>query len=276
MSGSIWKGRPRTDGRIRRAEVILVRFRVLLSLSVLAASVSALAAPQPDVHRETIESGGKTRSYWLFVPETPAGSNGKAAPRPLVVLLHGSGRNGETLARPWSELARKENFLLAAPDSSDSTHWGSPVDGPRFLRDVVDAVRAKTAVDGRRVYLFGHSAGAIFSLLMGAYESEYFAAVAVHAGALHPDDIGALDWATRKIPYAIWIGDKDAFFPIEAVRATRDALKSRGFPVEYQEMPGHTHDYYRVAADINRDAWKFLSAHALTAEPKYSAYGESR
>lgn len=252
-----------------------VRIRPFVVLAFLAVTVSALAAPNAEVRKETLQSGGKTRSYWLFIPDATAGPDAKAAPRPLVVLLHGSGGNGENLARPWSDLARKEHIVLAAPDSSDSTHWGT-ADGPRFLRDVVDAVRAKTAVDGRRVYLFGYSAGAIFSLLMGAYESEYFAAVAVQAGALHPDDFGALDWAKRKIPYAIWIGDQDAFFPIAAVRATRDALKSRGFPVAYQEMPGHTHDYYKMAPEVNRDAWKFLSAQALAADPKYSAYGESQ
>jgi len=242
---------------------------VLAGLLLAAAPTVGLAAAE--VHRESVESGGRTRSYWLFVPEAAA-----AAPRPLVVLLHGSGRNGETLARPWSDLARKEGIVLAAPDSADSVHWNSPTDGPRLLKDVVDAVKAKTSIDPRRVYLFGHSAGAIFALLMGSYESEYFAAVAVHAGALHPDDYGALDWAARKIPIAIWIGDKDAFFPLDAVRATRDQLKSRGFPIEYVEIPGHTHDYYRSAPELNRDAWKFLSQRTLAAEPRWAAFGANR
>lgn len=244
--------------------------RALVVWVLILGSAGVALGGNAEVQRVSLESGGRTRSYWLFIPDgTPA------APRPLVVLLHGSGRNGSDMARPWSDLARKEGIVLAAPDSADSVHWSSPTDGPRLLKDVVDAVKAKTSIDPRRVYLYGHSAGAIFALLMGAYESEYFAAVAVHAGALHPDDYGALDWAARKIPYAIWIGDKDAFFPLEAVRATRDRLKARGFPLEYVEMPGHTHDYYRSAPELNRDAWKFFSARALTADPKYAAYGES-
>jgi poly(3-hydroxybutyrate) depolymerase len=244
--------------------------RVLAGWLLFAAAAVGLAV-KAEVRKETVESGGKARTYWLLVPEEAS-----AAPRPLVVLLHGSGGNGETLTRPWSDLARKEGIVLAAPDSADSVHWSSPTDGPRLLKDVVDAVTAKTSIDPRRVYLFGYSAGAIFALLMSAYESEYFAAVAIHAGALHPDDYGALDWAARKIPIAIWIGDKDAFFPLAAVRATRDQLKSRGFPVEYVEIPGHTHDYYKNAPELTRDAWKFLSARALTTDPKYAAYGESK
>lgn len=247
-----------------------MRHRALLLALVCAIPAADVLAAGPEIRRESVESAGKPRTYWLFVPD------GISGPRPLVLLLHGSGRNGETLVKPWRDLAEKERLVLAAPDSADSVHWTSPTDGPAFLRDVVEAVRAKTPIDPRRMFLFGHSAGAVFALQMAAFESEYFAAVAVHAGAVHPDDIAAFDWATRKIPYAIWIGTRDAFFPLDAVRATRDALKSRGFEVAYVEMPGHTHDYYGSAREINRDALKFFQAHPLTADPKYSAYGGAR
>ena len=46
--------------------------------------------------------------------------------------------------------------------------------------------------------------------------------------------------------------------------------------IEYVEIPGHTHDYYKNAPELTRDAWKFLSARALTTDPKYAAYGESK
>jgi poly(3-hydroxybutyrate) depolymerase len=59
-----------------------------------------------------------------------------------------------------------------------------PADGPAFLYFLIEAVKAKHAVDGRRMYLFGHSAGAEFALTMGLIESEFFAAVAVHSSCL--------------------------------------------------------------------------------------------
>ncbi|MCA1580656.1 MAG: dienelactone hydrolase family protein [Acidobacteria bacterium] len=239
---------------------------------VFLSGYAAARAEKAEVRRETITSGGRERSYWLFVPEGgPTGT-----PKPLLVLLHGSGRNGETVARPWKDTAAREGIVLAAPDSLDSVHWTSPSDGPGFLRDVVEAVRVRTAIDSRRVFLFGHSAGACFALEVGALESAYFAAVAIHAGALPPDDFATFDWAKRKIPFGMWIGTRDAFFPLDAVRATRDALKSRGFPVEYQEMAGHTHDYYGSSKEINRMAWEFFKARNLDADPQYAPYGESR
>ncbi len=247
------------------------RVAILFCVVFFCGSVFTVAE-KAEVRRETIRSGGRERSYWLFVPEAATAD----APRPLIVLLHGSGRTGETLARPWKDLAAREGVVVAAPDSLDSVHWSSPSDGPAFLRDVVEAVRGRTAIDPRRVFLFGHSAGACFALEMGALESTYFAAVAIHAGATPPGDFSTFDWAKRKVPYGIWIGSRDAFFPLDAVRATRDALTSRGFPVEYQEMAGHTHDYYGSARDINRMAWEFLKSRPLTGDPQYTPYGEGR
>ncbi len=250
-------------------------FAVAMTLGLgLGLAARGGAAPRPDIHRETVTSGGTARTYWLFVPETTS-STGTRDPRPLIVLLHGSGGNGETMMKPWKHLAVKEGIVLAAPDSTDSVHWGSPVDGPNFLRDVVTAVSGATPIDPRRVYLFGNSAGAVFALQMGAFESEYFAAVAIHAGSLHAEYLSTFDWAKRKVPYAIWIGTRDPFFPLEEVRANRDALKAKGFPVEYTEVIGHAHDYYGSSKEINASFWKFFQANPLPSDPKYTAYGDT-
>jgi poly(3-hydroxybutyrate) depolymerase len=249
-----------------RARVLL-----LLAAGLALAPGTARTEETPEVRRQTLTSAGRPRTYWLSVPVQVA-----PGPRPLLVLLHGSGKTGEAVVRPWKELADKEGIVLAGPDSADSVHWSTPTDGPGLLRDVVEAAAAVTPIDRRRVYLFGHSAGAGFAFEMGALESEYFAAVAIHAGALPPDEFATFDWARRKIPYAIWIGTKDAFFPVAEVRATRDALASRGFPVQLTEMPGHTHDYTGSAKEINRACWEFLKSHALSTDPKFASYGESR
>ena len=45
-------------------------------------------------------------------------------------------------------------------------------------------LKSKYPINPRRVYLFGHSAGASFALHMSLMESQYFAAAAIHAGAL--------------------------------------------------------------------------------------------
>src|SRR6185295_6896239 len=104
-----------------------------------------------------------------------------------------------------------------------------PKDGPAYIHELIEVIKAKYPIDGKRVYLFGHSAGAGFALLMSLYESEYFAATAIHAGALFSADTAVLDVAKRKTPIHIQVGTVDEFFPLNVVRQTRDALNSRGF-----------------------------------------------
>ena len=54
------------------------------------------------------------------------------------------------------------------------------------------------------------------------------------------------------------VGANDQFFPFATVRATRDELKKRGFPIELTEIAKHDHWYYDLAPKINRNAWDFL------------------
>lgn len=232
-------------------------------LLVLVAT-SALAR---GITKESIVSGGHERTYYLFVPEHPTG--------PLIVTLHGSGRNGSILLEHWQRLAEKEGIVLAGPDSTNSQQWAYPDDGPDFLHDVVDAVKAKVAaIDPRRIYLFGHSAGAMFALQLSMLESEYFAAAAIHAGAMQPRDYPLTANAGRKIPIWMIVGTEDRFFPLNVVRATRDELQKDGFPVELVEIPRHTHDYYSRSREINEKAWAFLSRQTLASDPKYLTYAK--
>jgi dienelactone hydrolase len=81
-----------------------------------------------------------------------------------------------------------------------------------------------------------------------------------------------MDSAERKIPIRMFVGTNDPFFPLDAVRATRDALSERGFPVELTEIKGHTHDYYGRSDEINKSAWEFLSKQELAEDAEYKQY----
>jgi poly(3-hydroxybutyrate) depolymerase len=226
------------------------------------------AAASDDITKELITSKGKTRAYYLYVPATVKA----ASPAPLVVMLHGSGRVGFSLVEKWKDLAKKEGFIIAGPDSSNTSGWGSPQDGPDFLRDLVEELKTKYPINPRRVYLFGHSAGASFALEISLMESQYFAATAIHAGVLAEDDRDLIDTAKRKIPIFIQVGDSDPGLPVKVVRATRDALNAKGFSVELTELPNHDHWYYDLAPKINRVAWDFLKKYELDSDPIYRKF----
>jgi poly(3-hydroxybutyrate) depolymerase len=240
----------------------------LLMIAALILFPITSAAASDEITKELITSHGKTRAYYLYVPSIVKASS----PAPLIVMLHGSGRVGMSLVEKWKDLAKKEGIIIAGPDSSDTRGWGMPQDGPEYLHDLVEEIKTKYPVNPRRVYLFGHSGGAIFALEMSLMESQYFAATAIHAGALPPNDRDLIDSAKRKIPIFIQVGDSDQSFPLKTVRATRDELNAKGFSVELTELPGHDHWYYDLAPKINRTAWDFLKKYELQSEPIYRKF----
>ena len=238
-----------------------------LALIILLVSVSA-AYGADDITKELITSNGKKRAYYLYVPATIKAP----AKAPLIVMLHGSNRTGVTLVEKWKDYARKEGVILAGPDATDLRGWGSPQDGPDYLYDLVEELKSKYPVNPRRVYLFGHSAGASFALQMSLMESQYFAATAIHAGALREDDMQLIELAKRKIPISMQIGDSDQYVPLKVVRDTSEALKKAGIPVDLVEIANHDHWYYDKASTFNRTAWEFLKKYELDAEPRYQKY----
>jgi poly(3-hydroxybutyrate) depolymerase len=248
--------------------------RQLFGLIAVCACVGLCAGPlessraDAKVEKLSFASGGINRSYYFYIPEKAAAGNA-----PLLLLLHGSGRNGKTLVDPWQSLAREEGIVLVAPDASEPRGWRIPEDGPDFFHDLLELVRlTHDVVDERRMYVFGHSAGAIHGLGLGVLESEYFAAIAAHAGVLDRSMDPLLAQAPRKIPMSIWVGTDDPLFPLAAVRQTRDALNTHGFDAKLTEIARHTHNYYGAAPRINPQVWAFLKAHRLSGEPRFQRY----
>ena len=244
-----------------------MKLHLLLTTTLLLLFSTPVSA-KDDITKELITSNVKTRAYYLYVPSTIK----PGSPAPLIVMLHGSGRVGMSLVEKWKDLAKKEGFIITGPDSSDIRGWRSPQDGPDYLRDLVEEIKSKYSINPRRVYLFGHSAGASFALEMALMESQYFAATAIHAGILPPEDSDLLDSAKRKIPISIQVGDSDQGFPLKVVRATRDLLNAKGFSAELTEIAGHDHWYYDMAPKINLKAWEFLKKYELEADPVYRKF----
>jgi poly(3-hydroxybutyrate) depolymerase len=224
------------------------------------------------ITQETLKIDRDSRTYYMFVPEAVG-----SAPAPLVITLHGSGRDGRPLVDLFRDVASRERFIVVGPDATDRRGWQVPADGPAFLYFLIEAVKAKHAIDTRRVYLFGHSAGAGFALVMGLMESEYFAGVAVHSAALQHQGREQLLAAPRKLPIAMWHGTSDKVIPIAAGREGNDALKASGFPVELHELPGYEHNTLYTRGDtVVGPAWEFLKSKVLAEDPRYQVYSYAR
>src|SRR5690242_15950282 len=116
------------------------RLGAVLVLLVLPLLVLPLAKPAwaESIAKETLTIDGNKRTYYLFVPDS-VGSD----PVPLVITLHGSGRDGRPLVDLFRTTSAKARFIVVGPDATDRRGWQVPADGPAFLYSLVEAVKAK-------------------------------------------------------------------------------------------------------------------------------------
>lgn len=205
--------------------------------------------PGPGVESHQLDIAGKTRQWWSF----DGAIAGKAAP--VVLLLHGSGRTGRDMIQPWQEIASRAGLVLVAPDSTDPNGWTMASDGLPFLNAVLAAAAQSFPVDRNRVLMFGHSAGANFALMLAATPPDGVQAVAVHAGQVSP-----VAEPASALPLRIYVGDADHLFPLDAVRASAEALAAAGHPTDLVVIPGHDHWFYDAAPAIAADAWTWFAS----------------
>lgn len=154
---------------------------------------------------EEEEAGGCTprnRQAHYYYPD------GIEGPRPLVILLHGSKTTAKLTIElyGWKARARKNKFLLVVPQGLDCPDGpkgvkGEPVwnnglgkscpnpegDDVALIRELPRAARSLGfPVDERRIYVAGHSGGAIMAYRIACEASDLVAAVAAVAGVRGP------------------------------------------------------------------------------------------
>ena len=151
------------------------------------ASSSCTLTPVSGVMQE-LSSGGRQRSYRLFVPEH---SDGRKA-LPLVLDMHGSGGNAAGQARTsgFETVAVREGFIVATLQA-EGGRWNFPItdgraDDVAYVSDVIDHVAARACTDLTRVYATGFSGGARMSSLLACRLNTRIAAIAPMAGLRWP------------------------------------------------------------------------------------------
>jgi poly(hydroxyalkanoate) depolymerase family esterase len=134
-----------------------------------------------------------TRAYKLYIP--PAASSTNEA-LPLVVMLHGCTQDPDdfALGTGMNEVARKRGFYVLYPaqtqhaNSSRCWNWfkhNHQARGrgePDLLAGMALDVMGHYAIDRRRVYVAGLSAGGAMAAILGDTYPDLFAAVGVHSG----------------------------------------------------------------------------------------------
>lgn len=142
------------------------------------------------VSEQRLTSGGRERTYRLFVP---AKYDGRTA-LPLVLDMHGSGGNaaGQAANSRFEALAATEGFIVATLQAgAEGNRWNVPItaerpDDVRYVSDVIDHVAARVCTDGARVYATGFSGGARMSSLLACKLNNRIAAIAPMSGLRWP------------------------------------------------------------------------------------------
>jgi len=232
------------------------RWIVLISVCLLPLVLVASSAAS-EVKSRSVRCENVQQTYLYYAPEGPA----DAGPLPAVLLLHGAGDHPAPMVEAWMRFASKKKIILLAPELPREEKYEESA--PQVFRCVVEDARQLMKIDPQRVYIFGNSMGGYLAYDAAMFDSQYFAALAVHAMRIADDYRWIVSRAQRKTPIAIYIGDHDQYFSVDSVRKTRDLLRQAGFPVRYVEFINHDHNYYARSDEINADAWNFLKENSL-------------
>ena len=132
----------------------------------------------PGVHREEIAAWVDSKRVSMPIAYYVPASYDPQIASPLLVLLHGSGGNGEGMLRSWIRLAEEHGYLLLAPTDPKSGQ------GYAFTQRERDEglqalrwMRLHFNIDENRVHLHGVSRGGHMAWDLGVRHSDQFASL---------------------------------------------------------------------------------------------------
>jgi poly(3-hydroxybutyrate) depolymerase len=246
---------------INRGKIALGSFDAPKELAKAEAALTSLKSGKDpfadrtgDMERHyLLDSAGEILPYRVYVPQAYQGDKSL----PLVVALHGLGATQDSMfdgyARQVPKMAEQHGFLVVAPlgyrvDGGYGAALFRAANDPAVTRKselseadvmrVLELMKKNYRVDESRIYLMGHSMGAIGTWYLGAKYPGIWAALAPFAGAGAPATLEKM----KDIPQIVVHGDADMTVPVAGSRAMVEMMKKLGVEHEYIEVPGGDHN----------------------------------
>jgi polyhydroxybutyrate depolymerase len=201
-----------------------VALAAALSVAALATADCAAASGAGALQRDAVNVAGMRRTYLLYVPASIPASR----PASLVLLFHGGFGSGADAARRigMNAVADRAGFVVAYPDGVDK-HWNDGrettadgADDVAFVAALVEHIRARHAIDPRRIYATGLSNGGYFTLRLACERADLFAAVAPVMSTF-PEPLHARCRPARPLPLLLIGGTADPLVPWNGGELTR-------------------------------------------------------
>jgi predicted peptidase len=220
-----------------------------------------------------LEAAGEIMPYRMYVPTT----FDRARAYPLIIALHGLGGTENSFfdgyEQTFPRLAEQHGYIVAAPlgyrvDGGYGWGIGTPPRDPVTRRSqdlseqdvmkVLEIVRRDYKIDERRIYLTGHSLGAIGTWKIAPKYPDLFAAIGPFAGSGNPESLARIP----HVPQFVVHGDADPTVSVRGSRAMVAKAKELGIEMTYIEVPGGNHG--NVLVPNFEGLFKFFDAHTKT------------
>lgn len=199
-----------------------------------------------------LEAAGEIMPYRVYIPK--GYRPGKKMP--LVVALHGLGATEDSFFESYGgampRLAEARGYIVVAPlgyrvDGGYGVFLPGAATDPAGARarslseqdvlEVVKRVREQYTIDDTRMFLMGHSMGAIGTWALAMKNPAPWAGL----GAFSGFGVATNAKAIVGIPQFVVHGDADNTVSVAGSRTMVAALKSAGGTVTYIEVPGGNH-----------------------------------
>ena len=262
---------------VNRGRIELQDFNVAVEIAKAEAIISGAKGGKDPFKGKTgdferhylLQGANEIMPYRVYVPKAYSAS--KATP--LVIALHGLGGNEDGFFDNYEklppQLAEQHGFLMAAPlGFRRDGFYGSGIMGTSDVaarrrgeyseKDVLEVLRLMKAaynVDDARIYLMGHSMGAIGTWALGSKYPQTWAALVSFAGTGRAEELAP---SMKAIPQFVVHGDADNTVNVSGSRNMVAALKKLNANVTYIEVPGGSHT--NVVVPNLPKAFEFMAA----------------
>ena len=241
-------------------------FLLLPPLMLAGCTSDSTVAVPPNRSVITLDIAGTQRSYILRIPPQYDGR----AKRPLVILLHGATDSAAYAEQAYHfvEKANDKGFILVLPDALGEFHaWnGLEPDTPEapnndlaFMDVILATVPKAYAVDSDRIFVCGHSSGAVMAYRLAAERPDLIAAAGIVAGTIgdsRSDPPRLIPQPHGPVPLIVFHGKLDPTLPYDGGNpGIASVAESIAFWAKVNRCPSSPSRSEHVAPNVQRDTY---------------------